>query len=93
LSLSGGSINDSYRTFMHYLLKYRYKNNWKREVNENYLPVSLETVKTKIPKNYKIIHEESFLQDFLKDRIKREFNVLLTQPTHVKLVIENKSFK
>jgi len=34
-----------------------------------------------------------FLQDFLKDRIKREFNVLLTQPTHVKLVIENKSFK
>jgi len=49
-----GSINDSYRTFMHYLLKYRYKNNWKREVNENYLPVSLETVKTKIPKTNKI---------------------------------------
>jgi len=40
-----GIIDDNYRTFVHFLLKYRYIDNWEREVNENYLPVSLETVK------------------------------------------------
>ena len=46
-----GVINDNYRTFIHYLLKYRYTDNWDREVNEDYLPVSLETVKSKVPNN------------------------------------------
>ena len=38
----GGSINDNYRNFI-------YNDNWKREVNEDYLPITLETMKKKIP--------------------------------------------
>lgn len=88
-----GTISDNYRTFMHYLLKYRYTDNWDREVNEDYLPVSLETVKTKIPSNYKIVYEQDFLLDFLKQQVKKDFNVHLTHSTHTKMIIQNKSFK
>ena len=88
-----GDINDNYRTFIHYLLKYRYTDNWDREVNEDYLPVSLETVKTKIPSNYKIVYEQDFLLDFLKQQVKKDFNVHLTHSTHTKMIIQNKNFK
>jgi ribosomal protein L11 methylase PrmA len=88
-----GSINDNYRTFIHYLLKYRYTDNWEREVNEDYLPVSLETVKAKIPNNYKIVYEQDFLLNFLKQQVKKDFNVQLTHSTHTKMIIQNKNFR
>ncbi len=88
-----GSINDNYRTFMHYLLKYRYIDNWDREVNEDYLPVSLETVKLKIPNSYKIVYERDFLLQFLKDQVKKDFNVDLIHSTHTKMIIKNNNFR
>lgn len=88
-----GSINDNYKTFIHYLLKYRFTDNWEREVLENYLPVSLETLKKKIPNDYKIVFEDDFLLPFLKSQVKKDFNVELIHPTHVKMIIENKKFK
>jgi hypothetical protein len=88
-----GDINDNYRTFVHYLMKYRFTDNWDREVNENYLPVSLETVKSKIPNNYKVILEENFLLPFLKTQVKKDFNVDLTHSTHTKMIIKNLKFK
>jgi ribosomal protein L11 methylase PrmA len=88
-----GDINDNYRTFVHYLMKYRFTDNWDREVNENYLPVSLETVKSKIPNNYKIILEENFLLPFLKTQVRKDFNVDLTHSTHTKMIIKNLKFK
>jgi ribosomal protein L11 methylase PrmA len=88
-----GSINDNYRTFVHYLLKYKYTDNWDREVNENYLPVSLETIKTKIPSDYKIVMEEDFVLPFLKQQVKKDFGVDLTHSTHTKMIIKNNKFK
>lgn len=88
-----GTINDNYRTFVHYLMKYRFTDNWDREVNENYLPVSLETVKSKIPSEYKIVYEEDFLLPFLKEQVKKDFNVELTHSTHTKMIIKNRKFK
>jgi 23S rRNA U2552 (ribose-2'-O)-methylase RlmE/FtsJ len=88
-----GSINDNYRAFIHYLLKYKYTDNWDREVNENYLPVTLETIKTKIPSNYKIIMEEDFVLPYLKQQVKKDFGVELTHSTHTKLIIRNTKFK
>lgn len=87
-----GDINDNYRTFIHYLMKYRFTDNWEREVNENYLPVSLETIKSKIPQDYKIVYEKNFLLEFLKSQVKKDFNVDLTHSTHTKMVIKNKKF-
>jgi len=84
-----GSISDNYRTFCHFLLKYRYIDNWEREVTENYLPVSLETVKTKIPSSYNIEYEQDFIVPFIKDRVGKDFGVKITHSTHVKMVLKN----
>ncbi len=88
-----GPIDDNYRTFCHFLLKYRYVDNWEREVNENYLPVSLETVKTKIPSNYSIEYEQDFIVPFIKDKVGKDFGVKITHSTHVKMVLKNNNFK
>lgn len=88
-----GSINTDYRNFIHFLLKYKYTDNWNREVNENYLPITLETLKSKIPSSYSITYEDDFVLPYLKQEVKRDFGVELTHSTHVKMIIKNQSFK
>lgn len=87
-----GTIDDNYRTFVHFLLKYRYIDNWDREVNENYLPVSLETVKKKIPTSYQITHEEDFIVPFIQQQVEKDFGIKITHSTHSKLIIKNSNF-
>ena len=88
-----GSIKSDYRNFIHFLLKYKYTDNWQREVNENYLPITLETLKSKIPSDYSIQYEDDFVLPYLKKEVKRDFNVDLTHSTHVKMILKNQSFK
>jgi 23S rRNA U2552 (ribose-2'-O)-methylase RlmE/FtsJ len=88
-----GIIDDNYRTFVHFLLKYKYIDNWKREVNENYLPVSLETVKKKIPSSYSIVYEKDFIVPFIEDQIMRDFGIKITHSTHTKLILKNNNFR
>jgi len=83
-----GPIDDNYRTFLHYLLKYRFKDNWEREVQENYLPLSLETLKKRIPENYSILYEDYFILPFLKDKVLLDFNINLVHSTHTKIILE-----
>jgi 23S rRNA U2552 (ribose-2'-O)-methylase RlmE/FtsJ len=83
-----GTINDNYRTFCHFLLKYRYIDNWEREVKENYLPVSLETLKKKIPSNYTIQYEQDFIVPFIQENVGKAFNVKIKHSTHVKMIIK-----
>lgn len=85
-----GSINDNYRTFVHFLLKYKYVENWEREVRENYLPVSIETLKKKIPSRFKIVFEDNFILPYLKNEIKKDFEIEITHTTHTKMIIERK---
>lgn len=87
------NIGNNYRTFVHFLLKYKYTDNWNREVNENYLPVTLETLKKKIPPSYKIVKEDTFILPFIQDQVFKDFGVKITQSTHVKLIIRNSRFK
>jgi len=88
-----GSIDNNYRTLVHFLLKYRYTDNWDRELNENYLPVSLETLKKKIPSSYKIVFEEDFIVPFIKEKIMEDFGIAIKHSTHTKMIIKNDSFK
>jgi len=87
------NIGNNYRTFVHFLLKYKYTDNWSREVNENYLPVTLETLKKKIPDSYKIVKEDSFVLPFIQEQIYKDFEVKITHSTHVKMIIRNSRFK
>jgi hypothetical protein len=82
------NLESDYRHFLHFLLKYNYTDNWDREVKENYVPVSLETMKSKIPSNYKITYEKSYILDYLKKKVKSDFNIDIKHNTHLKMIIK-----
>lgn len=84
---------DNYRTLLHFLLKYRFTDNWEREVKENYLPVSLETLYKKLPNNYKIIYESNFILPYLEKVVSSDFDIEIKHTTHAKIVIVNTAFR
>lgn len=87
-----GKISSNYRTFVHYLLKYKYTNNWQRENNENYVPISLETLIKKIPPSFKIKYKLSYIYKYLSEMVYKDFGIKIDHSTHLKMIIENKSF-
>ena len=88
-----GDISTNFRVLLHWLLKYKYTTNWDRESKENYLPVSLETIKKKIPSNWKIIYENHYTYEYLKNQIKQDFDIELKENTHLQMIIENTNKK
>jgi hypothetical protein len=85
-----GSIDDSYKNIMHWLLKYTYTDNWPRELNENYLPYTLEHLKRRrIPAGWTIIMQDYYVLPFMKQNVKKDFGIELTRPTHIKMIVEN----
>lgn len=66
--------------------------NWGRELYENYLPITLEYLKNRwIPKDWKIIYEKHYTYEYIKQIVKKDFDIELTQPTHLKMIVENKN--
>ena len=61
-------------------------------MKENYLPVSLETLKTKIPGNWSIVYEKHYTFEFLKMQVKKDFDIDLNENTHLKMIIKNNNF-
>lgn len=84
-----GSI-DNRQNLIHFLLKYRYVNNWSREVFENYLPCYIEEHASKIPDFYEVVHFEHFVLPFQKEIIQKDFGIILEEPTHIKLILKKK---
>jgi len=77
------------RNLLHYLLKYRYNKNWFRELRENYLPITLEEMLSKIPtEKYSYELYEHYTLPFIKKSVKKEFNINLTENTHIKLILK-----
>lgn len=74
---------------IHYLLKYKYTENWDREVRENYLPITVETILSKIPSNYEIVYQEHYTLPFVKQQINKDCGVQLEDSTHFKLLLKN----
>lgn len=75
-------------SLVHLLLKYRYKENWKREVEENYLSVKLEDFFRLVPLNYKPIHFQHYTLPFVRDRVRDDFGINMVDRTHVQLIFE-----
>jgi len=83
-----GPIDRDYRNLIHFLLKYKYEENFDREMKEYYVPVTLETVKKKIPSDYKITMEDHYILPYIQQQVKKDFDITIKEPTHVKLIIE-----
>lgn len=81
-----GSISKT-KNFYHFLLKYRFLENWNREVKENYLPITVEEFLSLIPDNYRIDYSEHFILPFLKRKVEEDFGIVLKENTHFKLIL------
>jgi hypothetical protein len=85
-----GSIDHNLQ-FYHFLLKYRFIDNWKRELEENYFPVLTDQFEEFIPDTYRILYKECFLLPFLKERVAFDFGIELVEKTHVKYILAKTS--
>ncbi len=81
---------ETQRELVHFLLKYKYTTNWEREVRENYLPVTKETLLTYIPSNYRIIYLQHTTLPYLAWQVEKDFGISLTTPTHLKIILEKR---
>jgi len=84
-----GSIENN-KNMIHFFLKYRYTDNWAREVRENYLPVNREELLASLPDNYDITFHEHYILPFLKTEIEKDFRIELKDNTHLKLILKRR---
>lgn len=84
-----GSINENW-SLVHFLLTYRYVDNWQRELHENYLPQAVERFLRRIPAHYMPIYHEHFIPPFLRRQVQQDFGITVPDPTHLKLIVERK---
>lgn len=75
---------------IHFLLKYRYVENWDRESKENYFPITLEELKRLIPENYEIIYENHYALEWTKNKAYEDFGYEIKDNTHIKLILKLK---
>ncbi len=78
---------DEHKSLMHFLLTYQYDDNWARECDENYFPLSIEQLVNKIPVDHSIIFKKHFTLPYIKKSVKNDFDIELKTKTHGKIII------
>lgn len=79
------------KQLIHYLMKYRYVDNWQREVRENYFPITTEELLSKIPVDeYEIIYFEDYVLPYTYQKVKEDFNIEIKDNTHVKILLRKR---
>ena len=78
------------RNMIHFLLKYRWKVNWKREVHENYFPISSNLLIQMFNDKFNIDYFERFRVPFLDKCLKEDYDIELTDYTHIKAIFTKK---
>ena len=75
---------------LHFLMKYRYIENWEREVRENYFPIYYEDLLNKIIENgnYEIIYARQYILPFVKEKVKEDFDINLVDNTHCQILLK-----
>lgn len=73
-------------TFLHFILKYRYVDNWDREVEENYLRWKIEDIRDMM-EGYEEIHFEHLTHDYTWEQVHKDFDPNIERfPTHIQAV-------
>lgn len=76
---------------IHFLLKYKYLDNWDREVKENYFSYSIDKfIDAAYASKYKETYFEHFIVPFIRRQIFNDFGFVMDEPTHYKLILEKK---
>ena len=74
------------KNLIHFLLKYRYKENWQREVKENYLGYSTDDIIKNINQRYKLIYRKDYVLPYLGKSVYDDFTIKINTPTHTNLI-------
>ena len=80
----------SQKDLVHYLLKYKYTENWEREVREDYLGLSLEAFRRLIPADYEITWSDHFTLPYIAWQVGNDFGINLKTPTHIKAILKKR---
>ncbi|MFW5962664.1 MAG: hypothetical protein ACOCQR_03510 [bacterium] len=75
------------KNLVHYLLKYRYVDNWRREVSENYFPIALEELYRIIPDEFHVVYKEHYTLPFIHNQIKKDFGIVIKDNIHLKMIL------
>ena len=78
------------KQLVHFLLKYKYTQNWEREVREDYFPISSQKLISLIPYNYDVTFCERFTLPFTAWQLRKDFGFELRDHTHIKLILERR---
>jgi ribosomal protein L11 methylase PrmA len=81
----------SVKNLSHFLLKYRYTDNWDREVKENYFPVYLEEFLKIVPEHYAVEYLEHYCPAYIKECIWNDFSISFKERTHAKIFLSKKA--
>lgn len=80
------------KDLLHFLFKYRYLDNWTREVDENYFPIYLEDYDNLIDYDqFEILYKEHYLLPFQKEVILKDFGINIENKTHLKMILKRKN--
>ncbi len=72
----------------HFLLKYRYKENWEREVKEQYLWFTPEQLIEMFAGQYECVFLKSYILPFHKYIVKKDMGINLSEDTHIQAVFK-----
>lgn len=86
--LGGGSW--SMWSLYHFLLKYRYTDNWKREVRENYVPLTSEDYLKLKPDDYSLSFYDHYTLPYIKETVRNDLGLDVTEATHIKIIFKRK---
>ena len=84
-----GSVENN-KNLIHYLLKYRWEANWDREIKENYFAIYREDFLRLVGDSYELIYHEHFLLPYVRESIKKDYDITIRDYTHLKLILKLK---
>ena len=77
------------KNFFHFLLKYKYQENWERELKEDYLINTTEGITRMATVGRSVMYKHSFTLPYLRDMWKRDIGVSIDTNTHLKMIVTN----
>lgn len=84
-----GSIQHNGKNAAHFFLKYRYKENWDRELYEDYLPLSSLELQEHFD-NWEERFKHLYTLPYIQKIVKEDFGISIIANTHIQLIYEKK---
>ena len=86
-----GLIKNNPKNALNFFLKYRYKENWDRELYEDYLPLNSRELQDQFPySKWKEVFKHLYTLPYIEKIVKEDFNISIIANTHIQLIYEKR---